>query len=366
MQLDDAMLQHIGDRADAYDASGEYPLASMHDLRDAGWFALLVPHRLGGLGATFERYCEVARALGSRCGSTALSFNMHSAVVGALATVPAPLREAMAPSALAAIDRWLAAAAQGALFQVALSERSAGSRLDHLDARYWPERGGWRVAGRKSFCTGIEHADELLVGARNAEGAASMFLVPTKQGVTVNERWDSIAMRATASHDAVIDTWVPAESLIGGIEGIAAAVANSMPQWLVSSYAAVYVGLADAALRCARAAEHLDRRTESGAARIGRAEASTFAAWLAVREAARLVDVGPGEAATNRAVYCAKLLAGDNAMAVAASMLEVIGSAGLRRGSRIERVFRDARCGALQPATSDDCALWLGREEQSQ
>jgi alkylation response protein AidB-like acyl-CoA dehydrogenase len=47
-------------------------------------------------------------------------------------------------------------------------------------------------------------------------------------------------------------------------------------------------------------------------------------------------------------------------MDVAASMLEACGAAATRRGSALERLYRDARCGSLQPATSDICADWLG------
>jgi len=43
-----------------------------------------------------------------------------------------------------------------------------------------------------------------------------------------------------------------------------------------------------------------------------------------------------------------------------ASMLEAAGTSATRRGSPLERIFRDARCGSLQPATSDVCADWLG------
>ncbi len=95
-------------------------------------------------------------------------------------------------------------------------------------------------------------------------------------------------------------------------------------------------------------------------ARVGRADALAESAWLAVAAAARRVDERPGEPETNRWVYRAKLAAGDTAMEVAASMLEACGTAATRRGSPIERIFRDARCGALQPATSDVCADWLG------
>ena len=42
------------------------------------------------------------------------------------------------------------------------------------------------------------------------------------------------------------------------------------------------------------------------------------------------------------------------------SRYEAAGTAATRRGHPLERIFRDARCGSLQPATSDVCADWLG------
>jgi alkylation response protein AidB-like acyl-CoA dehydrogenase len=79
-----------------------------------------------------------------------------------------------------------------------------------------------------------------------------------------------------------------------------------------------------------------------------------------VLEAAHRVDDAPGTPETNRWVWRAKLLAGETAMDVSASMLEACGTAATRRGNPLERIFRDARCGSLQPATSDVCADWLG------
>jgi alkylation response protein AidB-like acyl-CoA dehydrogenase len=84
------------------------------------------------------------------------------------------------------------------------------------------------------------------------------------------------------------------------------------------------------------------------------------AARLAVCEAARRVDAAPGAPETNRWVWRAKLLAGEAAAEVAASMLEAAGTSATRRGHPLERLYRDARCGSLQPATSDVCADWLG------
>jgi len=112
------------------------------------------------------------------------------------------------------------------------------------------------------------------------------------------------------------------------------------------------------------AVAHLNERKlahlPAARARVGRADAAVAAARLAVEEAARRVDAAPGEPETNRWVWRAKLLAGTTAADVAASMLEAAGTSASRRGHPLERLYRDARCGSLQPATSDVCADWLG------
>jgi alkylation response protein AidB-like acyl-CoA dehydrogenase len=140
-----------------------------------------------------------------------------------------------------------------------------------------------------------------------------------------------------------------------------------MPQWLVASYAAVYAGVAQAAIDAAVAyLERRDgvRRLPAVRARIGRADAQVAATWLAVERAGRLVDEQPATPEANRWIFRAKLLAGECAMEVAASMLEACGTGATRRGEALERLYRDARCGSLQPATSDVCADWLGLDAQ--
>jgi alkylation response protein AidB-like acyl-CoA dehydrogenase len=150
--------------------------------------------------------------------------------------------------------------------------------------------------------------------------------------------------------------------LLGAVEGLALWFAQLMPHWLVASYAAVYVGVAQASVDAAVA--HLQARGLTGLAnvraRIGRADAAVSAARLVVAEAARRVDAHPGDAETNRWVWRAKLLAGTTAAEVSASMLEAAGTSATRRGNPLERLYRDARCGSLHPATSDVCADWLG------
>ncbi|WBB66075.1 acyl-CoA dehydrogenase family protein [Micromonospora sp. WMMD812] len=354
-------------RAAEHDRDGSFPVEDFQDLREAGLFGLMVPRELGGLGATFAEYAAVATELARGNGATALVFNMHASVTGALGAVTEELAEALGvpEDALAARDRLLTAAAQGSWYAVAMSERGAGARLSQLSTVYEPVDGGWHLKGSKTFCSGAGHADGYLVAARSAgdQSVVSQFLVPAGPGgLTVEPTWDALGMRATASHDLHLDVTVPADRLLGGVEGLALVVAQLMPHWLVASYAAVYVGVARAAVDAA--AEHLNARNLAGLpavrTRLGRADAAVAAADLVVREAARRVDEAPGDAETNRWVWRAKLLAGTTAADVAASVLEAAGTSATRRGHPLERLYRDARCGSLHPATSDVCADWLG------
>jgi len=357
----------MASRAEAYDREGAFPVEDFTAIRNAGLLGLFTPEPLGGYGATFADYAEVAMALAKGNGATALIFNMHACVTGSLALLPDELPRVLGlpESFFVTRDRLLADAARGALFAVAMSERGAGSRLSQLSTRYTRTSNGFRIIGSKTFCSGAGHVDGYVVAARSAQDSTKLsqfFVEAWRPGLEVEQTWDSLGMRATVSNDLHLDVEVPTQALLGGVEGLGLAIAYAMPQWLVASYAAVYAGVAQASVDAA--AEFVRRRglerLPAVRARIGRAEAAVASAIAVVREAARRVDSAPGDAETNRWVWRAKLVAGDTATDVAASMLEACGASATRRGTDVERLYRDARCGALQPATSDVCADWLG------
>lgn len=364
------LVPRMAARAGKHDGDGSFPVDDFADLRVAGLLGLMVPAHLGGAGASFAEYTSVAMELARGNGATALVFNMHASVTGALGAVTEELAEALGvpTESLAARDRFLADAANGSWYAVAMSERGVGSRLSQLSTSYERTDGGFHIKGAKAFCSGAGHADGYLVAARSAADPSlvSQFLVPaTVDGLHVEPTWDSLGMRATASHDLHLDVTVPADRLLGGVEGLALVVAQLMPHWMVASYAAVYVGVARAAVDAA--VEHLTARGLAGLpavrARVGRADGAVAAAALVVEEAARRVDEAPGDPETNRWVWRAKLQAGTTAADVAASMVEAAGTSSTRRGHPLERLYRDARCGSLHPPTSDVCADWLGIAE---
>lgn len=370
-------------RAAEHDRTAAFPEADVDDLRTSALLGLLVPESLGGMGAGFEDYVQVAMTLARASGASAPVFNMHASVTGALASVPDEVALALGvqPSFFETRDDILRRASGGAIYGVAISERAAGSRLSALETTYTREGSGYRIRGRKSTCSGAGYLDAYLIAARDSTASdadhpqVSYFLVPGGAIGTVDSSWDRLGMRATASTGFDLDPWVDRTALVG-IEGAALPLAQVMPEWLVASYAAVYVGVAQAAV--AAAAEYAretwvrepagngpPQRVKLGTSpwvrgRVGPADAQVEAARLTLEEAARRVDADRGHPETSRWVYRAKLLAGDAAFEVAASLAEACGLGALMRGCELERLLRDARTGAMMPPSSDIAANVLG------
>ncbi len=136
-------------RATEHDRDNTFVEDNFRALRDSRYTALAVPTELGGLGATLRQVCYAQATLARGCASTALAINMHVFLT------------------LANTYRWIngAAAAEGLLRRVAtdgLLLMSSGA-ADGL----WPtttatrEDGGYRVVGRKPFCSEAPIADVL-------------------------------------------------------------------------------------------------------------------------------------------------------------------------------------------------------------
>lgn len=364
-ELAAGLVPAMAARADLHDREASFPKEDIDDLRRTGLLALMVPEELGGMGGGFEDYVRVAVELATGSAATALIYNMHSAVVGSLAGLPPDLLDSLGVSdtGVAHVEEMLRRAAGGAMYGVAISEEGDTSPLSGRRTTFREEDGGYRIEGQKVACSGAGHLDGYLVAAAREPGSdqVSYFLVPAGPGVEAFGTWDPLGMRATASRRLRLDVHVPREALLGEVEGVAVPLAHAMPEWLTASYAAVYVGVAEAAVRVG--SDDLAGRSvvpPSRRAMLGRAVAAVNAARCTLVAAAAAVDSGRGSPEANRLVYAAKLIAGDTAVRVAQDVVEATGLRSLTRGSPLERIYRDARMGALMPPRSDVAADILG------
>src|SRR5207237_413041 len=110
-----------------------------------------------------------------------------------------------------------------------------------------------RITGRKFFCSQAPGMDLVSVNARDVETGEILVvsvLVPS-DGLAVVETWDTTGMRATASHDLVLDeVWVPSRSigvrLPAGAPTRHPAIAG-VGCWFLPLLAGLYLGIAQEA-----------------------------------------------------------------------------------------------------------------------
>lgn len=65
--------------------------------------------------------------------------------------------------------------------------------------------GGYAVHGKWRFCSGIDHANWVIINARSASEPASILLAVTLSDLQVADGWHVLGMVATGSKDIVAD-----------------------------------------------------------------------------------------------------------------------------------------------------------------
>ena len=336
-------------------------------LRDSGYTALPIPEELGGLGASLRQTLYAQAELGRYCGATALAVNMHLYL------------------AFTNIYRYRngAAAVEPLLRRIAAEKlilmTSGGS--DGL----WPsttatrENGGYRLNGRKAFCSQAPIANVLSTFATYddpVEGKVILAIgVPTSSpGFQVVETWDTLGMRGTASHDVQLDdvkiteAQVVAKQLYGKI-GPALRVALIHG---VSTMAAVYFGIAagarDEVLRVVtrrRNGEGTPATQDPAIARlVGLMEYKLRTAWWSLIGALNELPDDyqyPADDQTVNTILLAKRCVVTEATEIVDLAMEAVGGAAFYKRSPLERAYRDVRGGPFHPLPPEKTIQFAGR-----
>ena len=346
---------------EAIDPGDRYEPAVPAALIASGLHRLCLPREAGGLGGGLVEAVEVLSALGAASGSAGLGFAMHTHVVGSLyesAGWPPTLRD------------WLGGLVrdEAALLNSAATEEGSGSPArGGLPATTAIEAdGGFRLTGEKTWTTWLPALRAAQVTATLASGEIGNFVVDLRSaGVERLPGFDALGMRGSASGRLVLDdVFVPAERLIctrpaGGPDPRGPAPGA----WFGVAVAAVYVGVGEGARRdVVRWA--IDRRPGDGttavadlptiAVRLGRIDAALRSARIVVEGVARRWQASPpgDRPALMTEVSLAKVTATNAAVQATDEALRIAGGPGFLSG-RIERAFRDARAGLINPPLDD-------------
>ncbi len=380
LQLAARLAERIAPDAARHDRENRFAEESIRLLQREGYAALTVPRAFGGLGAGLLDLVRAQERLAMGDAAVALSIGMSLIKLVQQATTrswPEPLYEKV----------MRAAAERGALVNSIASEPRLGSpsRGGKPETVALPaEGGGWRITGHKTFASLAPLLDFIVVTATIQDGSEEVgrFMVERGAGIRVEETWDSLAMRATGSHDMIFEgAYAAPGSLLGRDRGGAEASSEppAAPQvpatnpFFALPVAAVYLGAAADAHRAAvrYAASrvpvplgHPLTEVEAIRDKLADNERELRMARTLLHDAARRVEacgVGMDEP-LKLDIYVAKHTATNNAISVADRALRIVGGAALATGNPLERAFRNVRGGLLHPpgddVTSGVLAAW--------
>jgi len=369
VRIAEALGDELAGAAAVHDREASFPHAAVDALRRAGYFAAPIPVERGGLGVTSVHDLVVASSrLARGDASIAIGVNMHVIVLlnvvrrWQAAVVAGHERRAAAFGAT--MD---AVARDGVVIAAAVSE--LGQDLTRPGTTATRTASGWRIDGRKAFCTMSPAATVLytavtFVDEDGVERYGYAQVPSDAPGVEIHHDWDALGMRASGSHSVTFaDVRVPSAALRGGF--VAGDAEAYMERNLFNGlfHAAACLGIAEsaaaAATRPLAARGTLDPRARTLIAENA-VELGATRATLA--RAAALVDAAHGDVVGLFAeTQAAKSFVTEAAVRIVDRALSLSGGAGYLNGHPLARAYRDVRAGGfMHPLGANRAYEFLG------
>ena len=353
----------VAPRAAEIDQTGTYPRDLVVEASARGLMGMTLRPEFGGGGRDYVTYAAAIEALASASATLAVIIAVHTSLVAE------PLQEFGTP---AQHSQWLPALARGeAIGAFALTEAQSGSDAANQRTVAAADGDGYRLEGEKVWVANAEAAALVLVFAatRPGEGGRgiSAFLVPVDAaGLTRVPSPDSLGVRGLGCMDLRL-SGVRADraARLGALDAGFPLAKRALEGGRVA-IAAQSLGVGQAALD---EALKYARRREAFGHPIGVFQAIQFQlADLATDlEAARMLTWRAADA-RDRAPHAvveasmAKLQASEAAHRAADRAMQILASEGYRRGSTIERLFRDSRAAEIYQGTSEVQRLIIARD----
>jgi alkylation response protein AidB-like acyl-CoA dehydrogenase len=363
--LAEELSAELAHRAAEHDREATYPFEAIDALKDAGFFAAPIPIELGGLGVSSAHDLVVASSrLARGDASVAIGVNMHLvAVLNMVRRHQVALASGTERRARGFAASLRQIAHEGAVLAAAVSE--PGQDLTRPGTRATRTESGWRVDGRKLFCTMSPAATDLYVAVSYAdedglERYAYAMVPADAPGVVVHDDWDALGMRASGSHSISLEgVELPASGVRGGFR--AGDPLPYMERNLVSGlfHAAASLGIAESADQTARRA--IAGRINGDARprmQVADNAVDLAAARGVLSRAAMLIDehraANPASDGTSEELgalfaeaQAAKAFVGEAAARIVDRALALSGGAGYLNGSPLARAYRDVKAGSF-------------------
>ena len=357
--------EKIAPSAEAFDASGEFPLDNIRLLGENGLMGIEVPAEYGGAEMDPVAYvlAMIEVAAGDAAHSTIMSVNNSLFCNGILTHGTEEQKQ-----------KYVRAIAEGAeIGAFALTEPQSGSDATAMRCRAVKQDDGtYVINGKKSWITSGPVAKYFVLFAvtdpeKGSRGITAFLVDGDRAGFHRGKTEPKLGIRASATCEIEFQDYVVQADEVLGEEGQGFKIAMSVLD-------AGRIGIASQAIGIARAAyeatlEYVKERKAFGQpigafqmtqAKIADMKCKLDASLLLTLRAAWVK--GQGQRFTNEAAI-AKLTASEAAMWITHQALQIHGGMGYSKEMPIERYFRDAKITEIYEGTSEIQRLVIARQE---
>ncbi|MEY2552915.1 MAG: hypothetical protein QOC57_775 [Ilumatobacteraceae bacterium] len=360
--LTDEMLARFDGRVGIYDRENRFFDEDWDELRQSGYLMAAVPAEFGGSGLGLDEIARLQGRLAYYAPATAVAVNMHLYWTGVAADL---LRNGDTSC------RWLLErAADGEIFAAIHGE--AGNDIPLLLSSSKAEKvpGGWEISGHKIF--GSLSPVWTLAGfhAMDTSDPANPqivhgFLPRNASGYEIIETWDTIGMRATQSHDTVLDrAFVADENIVlvtpAGFKG-AGLFQVAVFAWALMGFSTVYLGAARRAFDIT--IDRMPKRTSvaltHSMAHHPEVQHNVAEMRIALDASQALLERVCSDWATGVAhadwpvrIVGARHFVINQAYDIVDRAMDLSGGSAAFKGNRLEQIFRDVRMGRFHPGNT--------------
>ncbi|MBX3276369.1 MAG: acyl-CoA dehydrogenase family protein [Acidobacteria bacterium] len=343
----------------------EYPHQLVEQMKALGLFGLNVPEAWGGSDVDYTTFAIVFEELARGWLGLAGILGTHLVLCDVLTRFGTQEQK----------DRYLPVlAAGGRRGAIALSEPNAGTDLQSITTTARREGDHYLINGAKMWITNARHGEILLIlaktdpHARPAHTGMSAFIAEKGEpGLVVGRDIEKLGYKTVETCELYFENFrVPAENLIGGVEGRGFKHVMTGLEAERINVAARGLGLARAAFL--EAIRYAQQRTTFGKLICEHQSIQIKLAEMATRiEASRLLIYSAAEK-KDRGERCdleagmAKLFATETAADVSLEAMRILGGNGYSKDYPVERFYRDAPLLVIGGGTNELQRLIIARQ----
>lgn len=353
--IDKWIEREVRPRVMEHDHGDIYPRELVEQMKAMGLFGATIGREWGGLGLPATTYSNIVARVASYWMAPTGIFNSHLIMAMAVEKFGTTAQKM----------RWLPKFATGEIRGgLALTEPDAGTDLQAIRTVARRDGDDYVINGTKTWISnGVEGSCFALLvktdpAAEPRHKGMSFFLAPKGPGMRVGKKFEKLGYKCIDSAELVFEDYrVPADHLIGGMEGAGFFQATGGLELGRINVAARGVGLAEGALRLATEYAQLRRTMGKPIAehqaiqlKLGEMVTRARAARLLTEDAARAYDRGER---CDMEAGMAKYAASEAAVANAEEGMRIYGGYSYSKEYEIERYYRDALLMCIGEGTNE-------------